>query len=514
MTLQTECAVADIVGDQYSGAGCEPGVLCLYRELLVSFRTMDVRYCYWKSSRRAAAALAGGSDLDLLVGKESLHAAQRALLDCGFKLFPSIAPRDHPSIQSFLGYDDDSGAVIHVHLHARLVLGGALLKSYRIPWEDALLDRATAPYDLPLRVLDPASEAVLLVVRACLELRRTDPVVLRNWAAMTRKFALDRADLAARVERDAVRQRASELLGEGLADGVTGALYDERPLEQQRALRRAVRRALARFRTYGAVERVAREAWRTAHWMFGALNKRVLLWPRPWSRFAPGGGIVVALLGVDGSGKTTLIRGLREWLGAEVDVLPLYLGTGGGRPSLLLLPLKLLVPLGSVLFRSKPKGASHGTVTDAPPGAAYSALLTVWATVLAVEKRMKLIAGRRAASRGMVVITDRYPQDQIAGFNDGPLLTRLGRVPRWLRRFEASAYALARALPPDLVIKLVASPELIASREPTMDPTTASRRTAELQLLSFPGSLTVDIAASQPAADVLRLAKRQIWQLL
>lgn len=511
MTLHTDCATD---GDPYLHTGAGRDLLGLYRELLVAFRMKDVRYCYWKSSRRVAIALAGESDLDLLVGKESLHAAQHALLDCRFKLFPSVAPRDHPSVQSYLGYDDDSGAVLHVHLHARLVLGGALLKSHRLPWEDALLERAITPYDTRLPILDPASEAVLLVVRACLELRRTDPVVLRNWSAMTRKFALDRADLAARVEPVTVRQRAVELMGEALADSVAGAIFDERPLEQQRALRRTVRRALARFRTYGAVEGTVRACWRSGHWMFGALNRRVLLWPRPWSRLAPGGGVVVSLLGVDGSGKTTLMRGLREWLGAEVDVLPLYLGTGGGRPSLMLLPLKLLVPLGSKLFRSKPKGASHGTVTDAPPGALYSALLAVWATVLAVEKRTKLIAGRRAASRGMVVITDRYPQDQIAGFNDGPLLTRLGRVPRWLRRFEASAYALARALPPDLVIKLVASPELIASREPTMDPATAQRRTAELQLLSFPGSLTVDIAASQPADEVLRQAKRLIWRLL
>ena len=69
---------------------------------------------------------------------------------------------------------------------------------------------------------------------------------------------------------------------------------------------------------------------------------------------------MVAVLGVDGSGKSTLVRSLNQWLGQEVDVLPIYFGTGDGRPSLLLLPLKLLVPLVSRLFRTRPGGASHG----------------------------------------------------------------------------------------------------------------------------------------------------------
>ena len=114
----------------------------------------------------------------------------------------------------------------------------------------------------------------------------------------------------------------------------------------------------------------------------------------------------------------------------------------------------------------------------------------------------------------MIVITDRYPQDEILDFNDGPLLPRLKHVPTWLREFEASAYALARELPPDLVIKLVASPELIASREPSMDPGVIHARTSAVQLLTFAGAAIAAIPASQPAADVLRAAKSEIWRTL
>jgi hypothetical protein len=513
-TVTTSDSSADQNGDvPVSAAGC-PVLIPTVVSLIEQMVRAHVPWCYWKSGRRAPAALSGQSDLDVLVSLESQHAARRVLLDCGFRLFPSVASRDDPAIQSFLAHDDASGTMIHVHFHTRLMVGGALFKNYRLPWEQRLVSRAAPGRGLPMPLLDPASEAVLLVVRACLELRRTDPVVARKWASTTRKFALDRADLVARVARTEVRARAAELLGDDLADPVANALFDARPLQNQFEVRRRVRRALARCRTYNRVEAPLRASWRALQWVVGGLNQRLLQLPRPWSKRAPGGGIVIAILGVDGSGKSTLVRGLRAWLEPDVDVLTLYFGTGDGRPSWFLLPLKLLVPLASLMLRRKPHGSSHGAVTDAAPGAAYSLLLGIWATVLAIEKRMKLRAARRAAARGMIVITDRYPQDQITDFNDGPLLPRLSHVPRWLRKFEASAYALAGQLPPDLVIKLVAAPELIAIREPTMNAAVIHLRTAAMARLTFPGSSVAAVPAGQPREDVLRAAKAEIWRVL
>ena len=107
-----------------------------YAALLKCFGDRGVGYCYWKSGRRAGAILAGASDLDLLVAQASRQQAEKAaLLDCGFKSFTAVAYRDHPSVFSYLGYDEESGRICHVHLHTRLVLGSALLKNWRLPWK-------------------------------------------------------------------------------------------------------------------------------------------------------------------------------------------------------------------------------------------------------------------------------------------------------------------------------------------------------------------------------------------
>lgn len=483
-------------------------------EVLNEFHRQHVSYCYWKSSRRIHAVLAGEGDVDLLVARSDLHRVQLILAERDFKFFPSVADRDHPATLSFLGYDERSGRLIHIHLHSQLIVGERLLKNYRIPWEGPLLSRAILHPTLPVRILEPTSEALLLVVRACLELRRLDLMTLWVWQATMRKFALDRAELAARVGRTTFHDLAAELLSEDLAGQVADAFYSGQPLETQVRLGRRVRKHFAAYRSYNAFEARARNAGRAGLWLAGSLNKHVLHAPRPWNRRAPGGGRMVALMGVDGSGKSTSVATMRAWLGPKIDAVPIYFGTGDGRPSLLLRPFKLTMPLMMRLFKTKPRVASHGKASGPAPGALYSLLLMVWAVAVAVDKRKKLAAARRGTNRGLIVLTDRYPQSQIIGFNDGPLLARLTAVPDWLRRFEGAAYTLAHRLPPDLVIKLVVTPETAARREPKMDPEVIRERIAALQRLEFAGARVVCVDAEQPLAEVIRAVKQEIWRLI
>ncbi|MBV9974592.1 MAG: hypothetical protein JO105_04275 [Hyphomicrobiales bacterium] len=502
-----------------SRAEANENILPLLLEVLNDLHRQGLSYCYWKSSRRVHQVLAGEGDLDLLVSRQDQHRIAALLLQRGLKLFPSVSGRDHPAVASFLGFDEPSGKLVHVHLHFRLVSGERLLKNYRIPWEDALLSHAVRHPTLPIMILEPVSEALLLTIRACLELSRMDLVTLRHWDATKQKFALDREALLTQIERKTLCERSGELFGnaqdgEDLAGAVVSAFFDGGALHDAPSLRRRVREHFAAQRSYNAFEFRLRSLGRTLLWLAGGLNKSLLHWPRPWSRRAPGGGCVVALIGVDGSGKSTAVSTMRKWLGTEIDTMPIYFGTGDGRPSLLLWPLKLVMPLLQRSFKTKPKGSSHGKVSSRPPGLLYSALLTGWAMVVAREKRIKLVSARRAANRGLVVLADRYPQDEILGFNDGPLLTRLSKVPGFLRRHEARAYALSRSLPPDLVLKLMVSPPTAKKREPNMDLDVIRDRVGSMEHLAFPGARVVRVDAEQPLVDVIAKIKREIWRQL
>jgi hypothetical protein len=77
-----------------------------------------------------------------------------------------------------------------------------------------------------------------------------------------------------------------------------------------------------------------------------------------------------------------------------------------------------------------------------------------------------------------------------------------------------NSYRLARRLAPDLVIKLMATQQVLETREPTMNRDVIRQRLSELSLLSFPTSEVLTVDATQPLADVLRDVKRAVWRLL
>jgi hypothetical protein len=480
-------------------------------EVLSLFERQGISYCYWKSSLRIQSALRGDSDVDLLVALKDMHRMELILLKQDFKRVTTLANSDHGAITSFLGFDEVTGRLIHLHVHFRLVLGEPLLKNYHVPWEQELLARAVFHPSSPIRMLDPVSEALLLTVRMSLELSRLDPVALRQRQATQRKFARDRDELSKRVNRADLRDLSALLLGEDGADLPGDILFD---IGSANNARRRLKRNLSPFRTYNSLEARVRALSRAFSWAAGNLNKRVVHLPRPWARRAPGGGRLISIIGVDGSGKSTAVSTIKTWLGDEVDVLPIYLGTGNGRASLLLLPLKLMVPLATKLVGPRPKEPSDGKVSGRRHGPLYTILLTVWATVVAIEKRGKLLSAHRGVDRGLLVLTDRYPQDEILDFNEAPMLARLNNVPDWLRRFEANAYAVAQRLPPDLVVKLIVSQATAERREPELSPAVIERRLVSVKKLKFAGATVVSIDAEQPLERVSLAIKREVWRIL
>lgn len=484
------------------------------RRIVETFERRGIAYCYWKSSRRLPRVLAGKSDLDLLVGAGDWQRAIATALDMEFKLCPSESDWAHPGLLSLLSYSDGGGCLVHLHLHKHIAIGDARVKNYVIPLDKSVFEHSVLDAASGVRLLDPASEAVLLAVRAALEVGGLDPLAARYRTAKRREFAMDQRALGGRLDRSALLERAEALLGSDLAKSVTEAMLADTPIADRADLRRRIRRRLACHRTYNAFEALARSYWRACIDVAGWASSELIHFPRLFRRRAPGGGCVIAILGVDGSGKSTSVTQVLNFLQPKMDVMPIYFGTGDGRPSMILWPFKLLLPFASRLLGRRPRRASFDQSggTPKPAGFLFSAMLTVWAIAVAIEKRHKLRSASRAARRGLIVIADRFPQDQIADFNDGPLLSRLTAIPEWLRRFESNSYALSRKLAPDLVIKLIARPDTIARREPGLHPANIPGRIADVLRLDFPRSRVVCIDGQQQLPDMIRAIQREVWR--
>ena len=164
--------------------------------------------------------------------------------------------------------------------------------------------------------------------------------------------------------------------------------------------------------------------------------------------------------------------------------------------------------------------ADGGTPPSGPAARGGIAKLRwVWALVLALEKRSKMRSVVKARNRGMAVVCDRYPQVQVTGFNDGPLLA--GWIDsawswrRWLSRWELEVYRSAARNAPDLAIKLKVSPDVAGRRKPEVTAAEVSRRLGALARIEYGercDHLVLD--ADRPLEQILADVKRAIWERL
>jgi thymidylate kinase len=503
----------------------EPVALDIVRELFDRLNLQGIPYCHWKSNEHLAAAVSGLTDLDVLVASEAYHVLTCTLRETGFKRVVAVADRAYAGIEDFLALDAETGRLTHLHLHRQLVLGEKGLKGYRLPWEDLMLSTRRMDEAHSVYVADPHLEMLLLIVRSALKLRARDLVrsVLGKpycRGAMLQEFRW----LVARVDAVQLVDTARPLIGEEAADAL-GALTASTPSARQLlAFRRLVKPGLSTYRTYGSGvarrERWRRE-WRTR---WNRARQRRFGVPVPSKRTIPQ-GFIVAFMGCDGSGKSTVTQEVKRWLSWKLDVLPVYFGSGDGPASLLRWPLKFLNSFRRGRVRGSKGVLSASTRSQVlgqrDPGQPIRSLRELrnawWALALASEKRRRLARAQRARENGMIVICDRYPQSQFVGFNDGPRLSHWlehrSRVLRAFARWEGTAYGVAQHQPPDLVVKLHVSPEIAAGRKPAMSLESLERRAQAIRHIDFPPRTRVlEVDADQPLAEVLRQTKRVIWE--
>jgi hypothetical protein len=471
-----------------------------------------IRYCHLKSHEH----LRPSTDIALLVDRQATQMLARVLAETSFKRFTTVPWGNSQAIESYLGFDADSGTLLQLQLHYQLTVGERDINGYRLPWEELLL--STRQWDEARRVYvaDPHVELVFLTVRVALQLRLRDAVLDSLGRPYVRSGQLREFRwLVARIVIDRLRDVAASLVG-ARAAGILLAMIDaETPtVRHLLAFRRSLDPPLATSRTLGAVEAL-RQRWARVARRLGFLV--------PTRRVLPHGGVLVAFVGADGSGKSTVTEAVTRWLSTYLDAERVYFGNGKGSISL---PRRLL-ELGAALVRraagARGRPAAAGAVA---PGRSHRGAGTSWLrdwgdlswiVALTRERQSRVRRARRARKLGMVVICDRFPQTQFPGLNDGPWLGHWLRHPSSVRqavaRRELAAIRSAEQQAPDLVVKLHVPLHTAQARRPNTPTEQLARKAQQIRALQYPGAgRIVDIDASQPLERVLLDVKRALWE--
>jgi hypothetical protein len=479
------------------------------RRLFDCLNQSDIRYCHWKSNEHLDPSFVGATDVDALFDRAAVGPLTRLLVQLGFKRFVVKPGRGYPGIEDYVGCDEATGTLTHLHVHYQLTLGEKFLKGHRLPWEERYLETRVFDEGHGLYVADPRLELIVLVVRQAMKLRLRDRVAAllgREFfrGGMQREFRW----LVERTDPADVRALAAELVGERAAALFPAMIAAGRPSTAQlRRLRRLADPAFREYRLYGASGAAVRatRSWATCSsgWlMFGhAALPAPSLWrvtitvgaeapasPRWWARSTAGCRARSAwspLTAARAPGR----RACRVPTCSAWRARRRLRGQWARRPT--------RRPSGGRLSRPQPPAAS-GCCPGARAGAGA-------------------LDARRARSQD--VRPDRIPQSQFPGMNDGPRLTAWldspSRLRRWAARREREAFRLSALVPPDLVIKLHVPPEVALRRKPETPREQVERGARLLRELRWPATTrVVDLDATLPLDEVIVRAKRAVWAAL
>jgi hypothetical protein len=506
-----------------TGVAQAPGIMT---RLLDQLNGREIVYCRWQGNEQPPAGTAAPQGLDILVERQDSMRAAAILAEAGFKrvvaatLYPDPSGEHH-----YLALEEDSGGIVRLHLRFNLAIGDERLREYRLPWERLVLSTRHLDQQARMYVADPSVEFLFLLVQVAFDLRLGSRVLHRLGAPWWCPPRLRELHRRLRGDAGPVADLCRRLLGAAAADLVSEIVAGEPSFIKVREFRRSAAPVVHNYRLYRRGGARWRRSWRELCVVARNLSRGLALSPRPEGRMVPSGGVAIAFLGSDGSGKSTLLVETMAWLSGSLRTVPIYFGSGAGPSSVLRWPLlqaERLLRKRMPSVRDRPWRRSTGpnsSLRDRLSRALWAAARVVWAVALAYEKRGKLHALTRARNRGLVVVCDRYPQNQFQDFNDGPMLGRWRdhpwRLLRAVAEWEGTPYRWAEHVVPDLVLKLHVRPDVAQRRKPDMQLQDLEKRAEAIRGLRFPDvTETVDIDAEEPLEQVVRRIRRCVWRKL
>jgi thymidylate kinase len=489
-----------------------PAANSLLAQLAKRLDAEGVRYSHWKGSFQPERVLTGEGDLDLLVDRRHVSRFERVLSALEFKRAVDPLRPPTPSVFHYYGLEAATGNLLHLHVYYRMVTGENLLENYCLPLEELALRKVSMVEGMPVTQADVA--LIFFVIR-----------MMVKCAAVVEMLLM-------RAARGSLQHKLESLLVEGWETSTAKALEEWLPTVPPALFRECVQALrgdaskLRRFLLARRLRRHLRPYRRYAPLSEAYLRTRVMLTRGLCRLLGSGsrkdlasGGAVIAFIGLDASGKSTLAGETRSWLGKVFRVDRQHLG----KPSsawLTWLPnlgRRLVAWAAPHLRMSARQGTSTG-------GAGSAGLLyRLRMVMLAWDRRALATRLYRKAANGSIVLCDRYPSAEVGAIDgaslEPPSTGVRGGLRGYLARLENRLYR--QIPPPDIVIRVVAPAAVAVERnrhrhEPGKEKSDSyiTHNHRHVRLPSFKSAHTVEVNTNRSRAETIQELRRILWQLL
>ena len=490
-------------------------MLTKIKELIEELNASGIRYCHWKSNLSLPKSLSGQTDIDLLIHRKDANIFRALLSQLCFQPAIINGVEPFPSVEHHFALDEESGFLVHVHAYFRVITGDSLAKNYRFPIEEMLLQNGREVESV--RLPEKSAELVIFTLRMMLKHTSLMELVL-----LARYWKQVQEEINWLMENDVIDETLKftncwlPSLDAGLFSDCITALKSSRPLFRRIILGHQLRFKLRLYARHSAI-------WA---WLSGIKKFATMFFHRltgsKLGMIPQSGGAVIAFVGSEATGKSTLLAAMRDWLGEHFAVRQIH----AGKPSSTVLSVlpNFLVPILRRMLPTRRSTRVETKLAFADPSKRskkdYPMIYAIRAALLAYDRRSLLTRAFGWAANGTIVLCDRYPS-LLNGVPDSPQLSmpassRKYSIRGLMARIEARLY---REIPsPDLIIHLSAPLDVTVSRNATRSKKEPEdyiqRRHAQTSNLDFGNAPIYKINTDQPLDQILLKIKKVIWNVL
>jgi len=385
------------------------------KSLLSQLDRKEISYVSWKNNHQLESVFLGKGDIDLFVP-----------LDERSKFFDLCRSQDwievvnpvakYPWIAHFYGLGENC-EIFHIHVYFKLITGETWIKEYSLPFDNWVIENRVWNLDHEIWVLNSSSQAYLFLIRHLLKCGSISSRLLykhelgsyeEEWKACSSGIGPD--DIQGPIDItdyfDGARAFGEKLELPKISSSLLFRLSSF-PFLRYNFL------SLPFRRIYSFVLRLVNKIF---------LKRRKLL---------PQMGLTIAISGVDGSGKTTMLEEVDRVLGQFITIERFHLGRPQG---------KLIELIWRALGNKSENSIMSGTSKIITPTSMARAINGAILSLLRFLKARSII---NRARRGGLMLVDRWPTDEV-GKMDGPRII-LGENPRMIVRLcktiESWAYS-------------------------------------------------------------------------
>jgi thymidylate kinase len=488
-------------------------MLIKIQKLIEDLNIKGVRYCHWKSNLSLSQSLAGRTDIDLLIHRKDADAFRGIMSQLCFRPAIMQVGESFPSVEHYFALDKETGTLVHVHAYYRLITGESLSKNYHFPIEEMLFQNVREVDSIRV----PTKSAELVVFTLRMMLKHTSLVELlllaRERGGVQREIQWLLESRSMEETLKLVEQWLPSVDRDLFSDCVA-ALQLPVGLLRRIALSLRLRSQIGSYSRHSSIW-----AWLSGVQKFSIMGFRRLTRSQK-GMISQSGGAVIAFVGPEATGKSTLLAEISNWLGEHFDVDQIH--AGKPRSTLLTMIPNLLVPaLRYLLPAHRPSHIESSNITSEQSQQIYPFLFAFRAVLLAYDRRVLLTRAFARASNGSILLSDRYPSLSY-GAPDSPQLqyAAISRnrypVRHLLARIEKRLYQ--EIPPPDLVVSLKVPVEVALLRNKTRGKEEPEdyvrRRHAQSSNLDFGNAPVCVVSTNQPLDKTVLELKNAIWDAL